>query len=592
MRFMNKSLLNSIRIKLILGLIAVVLPILVFLIYNNLYSIQLVRDQVAQSNSNLLKLYMGLIDKDLESIDSYLFLFAANDTSLNRLDRPAHQQLDLYNLAKYQVFRTLYENSSTYTILDYFFVYSIENRDLLLAPNSTFVTGGTDTSSVRDKIQSIVQDRNQMKKYPYDSWSSLRINEQSYLIHVIKRGEIYVGALANYNRITGPLDLLDLGTNGRSLLVDADDEPLQDAAFYEEQQINLNDIPNGYRLTGDKEKYMVIGEKSSKGDFSLLAVLPDRNILAKLPYTQRVIAVITAGTVLILAGALFLLRRIILLPINRILTAMRKLRDGHLDTRIKSTPTSNEFQLMNETFNNMVSEIQKLKIEIYEEQLLGQKAELKHLQLQINPHFYLNSLNTFYYLAEDANTTVIKELSLSLIQYFRFMFRSGHSDFVSLADEINHAENYLRIQHFRFPNYLTYSSSVADSLMECRVPPLIIQMFAENAVKYALTLDEPIHIQMTVRQDEASPEGRLRIQIRDTGKGFPEDVLEQIKRGTSLMNEAGEHVGIWNVKRRLWLLFGDQADIAFYNDHGAVVEMTLPQRLGSGGSEHVLAAYR
>lgn len=285
---------------------------------------------------------------------------------------------------------------------------------------------------------------------------------------------------------------------------------------------------------------------------------------------------IAAGTILILIGALVLMRKFILQPINRILSAMRKLRNGQLEARIVNVPTSIEFQLMNETFNSMVSEIQKLKIDIYEEQLLSKKAELKQLQLQINPHFYLNSLNAFYHLSEDNNTKVIKELSLTLIKYFRFMFRSGNSDFVPLMDEVNHAGNYLRIQEFRFPDNLTYHFSVTDSLMGCNVPPLILQTFAENAVKHAVTLDEPVHIQITVQHDEAMPEERMRIQIRDTGNGFSEEILRQIEEGRSLMNDEGEHVGIWNVKRRLSLLYKERAAIAFYNDHGAVVEISLP----------------
>ncbi|OMF18508.1 hypothetical protein BK133_30550 [Paenibacillus sp. FSL H8-0548] len=500
----GKSFFNSIRFKLIFGLIVVMLPVLSLLIYNNLYSIQVVRNQVAQSNSNLLDLYMGLIDKELTNIDTYLFQFATKETRLNYLERPAEEDLDRYSLSKYQLFRELYDNSNPYYSLDFFFVYSIVNEDLLLAPKS-LATETANTMLIKNSLNGIFQDQNKMLSYPYEWWSSLNINESAYLIHIIKTGNVYIGALVNYKQIMEPLDKLDLGTTGKSLLVGANNEPLQDAAFFEANQIKLNYEQKVYHLTGKDEKYLVIGEKSDKGDFSLLAVLPDRSILEKLPYAQRVIVGIVSGAVLILMAALFLLRKIILLPINRIMVAMRKIKGGHLEARIKDVPTSYEFQLMNESFNSMVSEIQKLKIDIYEEQLFNQKAELKHLQLQINPHFYLNSLNTFYYLADDKNYVVMKELSLSLIEYFRFMFRS-HSDFVALREEIKHARNYLRIQEFRFPGGLTYDFSVDDSLMDCSVPPLIVQTFVENAIKHAVTLDELVQIHITINSDESSPD--------------------------------------------------------------------------------------
>ncbi|MGO4186039.1 sensor histidine kinase, partial [Paenibacillus sp. TAF43_2] len=75
---------------------------------------------------------------------------------------------------------------------------------------------------------------------------------------------------------------------------------------------------------------------------------------------------------------------------------------------------------------------------------------------------------------------------------------------------------------------------------------------------------------------ELMPEERLRIQIHDTGRGFSEEVLQKLQQEINLMNEDGEHIGIWNVRRRLRLLYGDKASMAFYNEDGAAVEITMP----------------
>lgn len=570
-----RSLLNSIRFKLILGLIVIVLPILCFLIYNNLYSIQLVRSQVAQSNSNLLQLHMGLIDKDLESIDSYLFHFAIHNTGLSRLERPSSQNEDLYHMVKYQLFRELYERVSAYDILDYFFIYSTVNRDPILAHNSAYLNSGN-TLGVTDGIAELVENNERMQTYAYESWSSLRMNGGTYLIRILKTGNLYVGALVNYDRAMRSLDMLDLGTDGKALLIDADKTPLQYADFLSDNGIAPHYSPDRYQLTGGAEKFLVVGEHSQKGDFSLLAVIPDRTVIENLPYTQRIIMFIALGVVVILLGALMMMRRIIIKPITKIIEAMRKVRDGHLDARIAPAQTSNEFQVMNDTFNSMASQIQELKIDIYEEQLLSQKAEMKQLQMQINPHFYLNSLNAFYHLSEDNNTKVIKELSLSLIKYFRFMFRSNGLDVVTLEDEINHVKNYLTIQQFRFEGNLTSHIAAPEQLLQCNVPLFVLQTFVENAVKHAVTLDQPTHIEIEVQLDETAADKRMLLRIRDNGQGFPEPILRQFAAGQTLLNEKGEHVGIWNMKRRLWLLYKEQADISFRNDCGAVVDIALP----------------
>ncbi len=105
--------------------------------------------------------------------------------------------------------------------------------------------------------------------------------------------------------------------------------------------------------------------------------------------------------------------------------------------------------MVNHTFNGMMEQIQELRIHVYEEQLNKQKAELQHLQLQINPHFFMNSLNIIYNLALVKNYALIQEMAISLVQYFRYMFRSNLT-FLPLKDELQHIRNYIRIQELRF----------------------------------------------------------------------------------------------------------------------------------------------
>ncbi len=550
------------------------LPMVSFLIYSNQYSIDVVRNQVAQSNNNMLNLYMGLIDMTLGDIDNYLLKFAAEETGLYILDRPPEVDIDRYNLERIWLFTELKDNATYYQGLDYFFVYSPLNQNLLFAPKLTSSVY-SDNDFIKDAITNLMQDEQAMRNYRYDKWSVFHVNEQAYLLHTIKEGNLYIGAGVNAEDVMGPLDLLDLGTEGRSLLVDGSNAPLQDEAFFNEHHIDLAYSSDSYLLTGIDKKYLVIGEKSSKGEFGLVAVVPDQNILEKLPYLQRIILFIATGSFVILLIALYFLRKVILLPINRIVVAMRKIKEGYFEARIPDKPASNEFELMNKTFNSMVSDIQQLKIDVYEEQLNNQKAELKQLQLQINPHFFLNSLNVVYYLAQEKKYELIQELSHSLIRYFRFMFRSN-TVCVLLKDELSHTESYLNIQKFRFPDSLTHTVSVKDELLDCCIPPLIIQSFAENTIKYAINTDEPTHIDIKIWRSDVFPDDKLHIQIRDSGNGFSEEVLQQLQQEINLTNEEGEHIGIWNARRRLRLLYGDQASIAFSNDNGAVIDMIMP----------------
>ena len=75
---------------------------------------------------------------------------------------------------------------------------------------------------------------------------------------------------------------------------------------------------------------------------------------------------------------------------------------------------------------------------------------------------------------------------MCLVHYFRYMFQSN--TFVSLADELYHVQNYLKIQELRFPGSFRYEIQVSELLASAPVPSLLIQGFAENTIKYAVTL--------------------------------------------------------------------------------------------------------
>lgn len=564
---------KTLRFKLLFGFLMLTLPLLAFLIYNNFYAIKVVRNQVAQSNANLASLYMGQIDRNLEEVDKYLYNMAAMDTDLLILEQPREENQE-YELAKIRLFNTISKDIANYKTIDKFLIYTEPNDDLLMTRESgeTF----QEWESARNELTGIFHEKRLQNQSGFEPWFIVPNGANHYLCQIIKVGDVYVGAWVNVKKLLVPLNLIDFGDQGKAILASGNYEPLEDEPFLNDNHIRFQNR-NGYMLAGNPDKYLVIGEKSNKGGFSLLAIIPDSKVLEGLPYLQQIAAFISIGSIVILPVVFLFLRRVIFIPINRIVVVMRKIKNGNMDVRIAQSPVSAEFELMNETFNGMIQQIQELKINVYEEQLNSQKAELKHLQLQINPHFFLNSLNIIYNLAQLKNYALIQEMSISLVHYFRFMFRSNMT-FVNLGEEIEHTRNYLRIQEMRFPGNLTFDIQASETLSKCFVPPLLIQTFVENAIKHAVTLDKPIHIHVGVVPDEAAPDKRIKVNIRDTGQGFPETVLAQLQSESDKLSEHGEHIGIWNVKRRLQLLYRDQTQITFANSHegGASVEICLP----------------
>jgi two-component system sensor histidine kinase YesM len=92
-------------------------------------------------------------------------------------------------------------------------------------------------------------------------------------------------------------------------------------------------------------------------------------------------------------------------------------------------------------------------------------------------------------------------------------------------------------------------------------------------------MEDPIHIDVHLMFMEEADRSRMKITIKDTGRGFDPDILRELQSGRSVENDRGERTGIWNVQRRLKLLYKEQVDIDFANDlesGGAVVEIILP----------------
>lgn len=563
---------RSIRVRMIGGLLLVVVPLTGFLLYSNIYAIDVVRNQVASSNKDLLALYRDQIDAKLKEVDDYL-LGLMIGTDLPELDYAPNKEEHFF--ISQRIASDLSSSIMRYSVVDGLYVYVPSSNDYFYSFNSR--------STIKDRqfIRSHVYETSGSGPSPIElnrrKWYVLEHNGQTYLVRMwMMTNTTLVGAWLNVHSFQTPLELLGVGEKGAAILIDDQGKAMVNHSFVQDSGIEVKLHPESYYLTGRDAGYLAVGEPSRQGEFSLYAFIPEETILQHLPTLKAISTALPFGSVVILVSGLILLRKWLLVPINRMLRAMNRIQQGNLDTQIRHYPAATEFQIMNDTFNNMVTQIKDLRINIYEEQLHKQKAELQHLQLQIKPHFYINALNMIHTLARKSDVKRIEDMSLYMVRYFRYMFQSNLT-FVSMKDEIQHIRNYLRIQELRFPGQIAHEIEVPDFLLRTPVPPLVIQTLVENAMKHAVTLDDPVWIRIRVEMEDA-PESMLVIQVQDTGPGFKEGIIGKIDANERISDEEGEHIGLWNLKQRLRLLYGHRAQVLLRNaqPHGAVVKLHLP----------------
>ena len=266
-------------------------------------------------------------------------------------------------------------------------------------------------------------------------------------------------------------------------------------------------------------------------------------------------------------------------PLDELSNMMLKISSGSLDLRIPENQKITEYLHLSKTFNQMLDNIQHLKIESYTKQLDLQQSQLQYLQLQIRPHFYLNCLKGLYSLAEKEEYSLLQESILSLADYFRYMFKNNHN-FVTFSDEIHAISSYLKLQKLNFSRNPKITMDIPSNAADFPLLPLSVLTFVENSIKHSGNQKNIlIHIHAALLTIENQT--ILNITISDNCGGFSDDALNTLNHLEDkdfLYQEY--HVGIYNVYYRMKLVYENKAVLAFYNNTamGGTVELFIPMK--------------
>ncbi|MBB6673987.1 sensor histidine kinase [Cohnella nanjingensis] len=559
---------KSLQFKLIAGIVAVIAPLVVYHLYNNHYAIQVVREKVASSNGDLVNLFVqSKVDQTLEDTGKYLLNRAGNDPDVTSLNLYGYDDGE-YQMRKVRIINRFRDDLALYNAIDTFYVYSRTNDDLTLS-NGNYQDFGSLAAWVRESGFN-----------PNARWEILR-NGSAYglTMAVPVTEDVSLGAWINLNRLLDPFRQLNLGGGGEAIAVDPQGKPLTPASITEEAFSSLGarfaQLDRSYAILGAQDgNYLVVGTKSRASDIRVVVLVPEANLLQKLPFFQWTAWIIPTVAALVLILYVLWLKSVLFRPLGDLMRGMRRIIHGDLEFRLALNKSS-ELSFFAATFNHMAEQIHQLKIDVYEEQLRVKRAELKHLQVQINPHFYLNSLHIIYNLATLKLFKQVQKLSLYLADYFKFTIRTNRTS-VTVEEEVKHIQNYLEIQKLRYPDLLAYEFDLRAPWGDVEIPALTIQPFVENAIVHGLNMEES-SFRILIRT-EAADDGRFAIVVRDNGAGFPAEQLEKLDSGRYLREADGTHIGIWNVIHRLNLSFGGAAEIRFANaaPKGAEVRILLP----------------
>lgn len=268
-------------------------------------------------------------------------------------------------------------------------------------------------------------------------------------------------------------------------------------------------------------------------------------------------------------------------PIRELRNSMRQVEQGNFSVRAE-IQSSNEIGELGRDFNIMVSEIEKLLRRITEQQELKRKSELKALQMQINPHFLYNTLDSIIWMAEGGKQQEVISMSSSLARLFRLSISKG-KEIIDIGSEIEHVRNYLTIQKIRYKDRLDYRIEVPENLKSYKTVKIILQPLVENAIYHGIKNKEgPGLVIIGGRQHE----GGIELFVQDDGVGMSESTLRTLQErlaGKKIdtpqdPNLLHSGLGVHNVDERIKLYFGPSFGLSFESaeDVGTTVRIRLP----------------
>jgi sensor histidine kinase YesM len=185
------------------------------------------------------------------------------------------------------------------------------------------------------------------------------------------------------------------------------------------------------------------------------------------------------------------------------------------------------------------------------------ESQLNTLKGQINPHFMFNSLNNIRGLMLE-DVTAARNMLTSLSETLRYSLTKSESNSIALEDELDMVKNYIELSKIQLESRLQFESFIDENSLSTQIPPMIIQMLIENAIKHGISnLIEGGKVSLSTEIKK----NKLRIEVVNTG------ILKQSENSTQM--------GLKNIKRRLDLLYGESATFSLNELENQVVATIL-----------------
>ena len=324
-------------------------------------------------------------------------------------------------------------------------------------------------------------------------------------------------------------------------------------------------------LTGRINGYIWNQRKSQFG-FTNIILVPTDSYNRELYAWSTTMVLVTFIILFLVALMGIMLYQLIYKPLHLFEREMEEVGRGNMEM-IDYHMDIKEFDRMFDKFNTMKMQIQALMRDIEKKEKQRHALEVEKLYYQINPHFLMNALNSVHWMAVINRQHDISNYISKLNYILSYSLGKTDQD-TTLRTEVKMLQTYLDLQKMRY-DFEAFVNVVEGDYLDIRVPRLILQPLAENAICHGL--DQNGILTIDVLPDYWNK--MVKVIIRDNGKGLDSEILETIRSRSRWNNGAfGRGIGLRYVHLMLESFYGDRASMIVESKphEGTTVKLLLP----------------
>jgi two-component system, sensor histidine kinase YesM len=328
---------------------------------------------------------------------------------------------------------------------------------------------------------------------------------------------------------------------------------------------NLQHTPQANLLkqyVTDSSNYFIVNnrlythEVVDKMNIRVYSSISIENLVRESQKTVKYVAIIGIFSMIGLIGLTYVVFKIFLSKLKHMVYTMNYVAAGDFNIRIP-VESRDEIGQIASDFNVLIIKINELIHDVLRKETAQKDAQLMALQYQINPHFIYNTIDIFRmkmeldqnYETADAITDFGEMLRYNMSHQYKFSM---------LMEEVEHVENYINLQKFRYGERIKFQLHLPPELKHFKVIKFILQPIVENCFKHGLDKNSKMEISICFLVEEK----KLTINIRDNGNGVDRRRLDEINynlrysRTYDKTNAQDGSIGLANINERLKLYYG------------------------------------